>query len=284
MNPDSIANPVVRFSCGSCGKAMRAKRELVGKKVRCACGQAVPIVDSAAPATAARPAPARKAAVAPTPAVVPESCHYCGGSVADHLTAILYPKTEEAKTFAAQEHQRKESGLPGCKDVYVRDKNAGYGQRVSIPRCKSCRSFHALPWYVTLVAVLVCLPLTILLSSMGYWVNIKTVVTGLSEPFDPGDEGRLAMNINAAVGANESKYFQQEKDGKTRLPIWMVLLLTATIYLLPVMVVGGLAFWIAALVQRFRAPKYGIRTKGDVLGYPPIEQQVAQGWNFEIVV
>lgn len=53
------------FSCGSCGKKFVWKPELAGKKVRCKCGQAIPVPASTVPWASAAAAPSPVAAVAP---------------------------------------------------------------------------------------------------------------------------------------------------------------------------------------------------------------------------
>jgi hypothetical protein len=270
---------LLHFSCDSCGKTLKAKPELVGKKARCACGHIVRIPGPAQPVPSA--GLPQGTAQQPASHVVPTGCHYCGGEATNHVTAYLFPTTADAKKAAAEEYQRKIGGAVDCKNIYVRDKNAGYGQLVEIPRCKPCRSAHSLPWKIALLAALLALPVTIGLSYAGYWPNPKTIAVSVAEPVDLGEGGKVLVQINKAAKTPEGKMASVDDDGKIQPSIYYVLMITAMVFLLPVAAVGFIAFGSAVLVQRMRLRGRGVKWKSQVKDHPLIMEQVSRGWSFQ---
>jgi hypothetical protein len=272
---------LIQFACGSCGKALKAQPALVGKKARCSCGQTVSIpgrTPTAAPVVAASP----RAADGPADGTArPAPCHYCGGEAADHVTAYLFPTTEEAKRFAAEEHERKAGGASDCKNIYVRGENAGYGQLVDVPRCAPCRRAHGLPMKVALCFALLALPLTIALSSMGCWPSPRSLASSFAEPVDLGAAGKLLVEVNQAAGTREGKMAKTDEQGMVTPSIFFVLLMTAMVFLLPVIAAWAVAYGSTALVQRLRLRGRGVKWKSQVEDYPLIKERLAQGWSFE---
>jgi hypothetical protein len=277
---------LIRFSCNSCGKTLKAKSELVGKKARCSCGQIVKIPGPtlAAPSAGAPLVsdPHQAAAKEVVSSSKPRECYYCGGEAANHVTAFLFPTTEEAKEAAAEEYQRKESGAPDCKKIYVREKSAGYGQLVEIPRCKPCGSAHGLPWKIALLGALLALPLTIYLSSEGYWPSPRSLASSFAEPVDLGEAGKVMVQINQTAGTREGKMVSSVDDkGMVQPSIYFVLLMTAMVFLLPVIAVGFIVYGSVMVIQRVRLHRRNIKWKSDVKDYPLVKEQVSQGWSFQ---
>lgn len=65
----------IHFSCSSCGKTLKAKPELAGKKARCACGQTVEILSRESPATPATSTAASGPQTKPQPQDLPAKCY-----------------------------------------------------------------------------------------------------------------------------------------------------------------------------------------------------------------